>query len=105
MHIYIYIYTHTKVSRSKYIFFVLYVDDIMLAVNDIDLLVETKQILFSHFYLKDLEEASYVLNIQILHNRPIGILRFYQQTYIERILKRFNMQSCSSGKTPINCKW
>ena len=38
-----------KVSGSKYIFLVLYVYDILLPANDIDLLVETKQILFSHF--------------------------------------------------------
>ena len=28
-------------------------------------------------------------------------MRLSQQMYIERILKRFNMQLCSSGKTPI----
>ena len=51
--------------------------------------------------MKDLGEASYVLGIQILRDRPSGILRFSQQTYIERILKRFNMQLCSSGKALI----
>ena len=80
-----------KVSRNKFIFLVLYVDDILLATNDIDLLIETKQLLFSHLDLKDLGEASYVLGIQILHDRPSGIMRLSQQTYIERILKRFNM--------------
>ena len=38
-----------KVSGSKYIFLVLYVDDILLVANDTDLLVKTNQILFSHF--------------------------------------------------------
>ena len=38
-----------KVNGSKYIFLVLYVDDILLPANDIGLLVETKQILFSYF--------------------------------------------------------
>ena len=57
--------------------------------------------LFFIFYLKDLGEASYVLCIQILCDRPSGIMRLSQQMYIERILKRFNMQLCSSGKTPI----
>ena len=38
-----------KVSGNKYIFSILYVDDILLPANDTDLLVETKQILFSHF--------------------------------------------------------
>ena len=54
---------YIKVSGSKYIFLVLYVDDILLPANDIDMLVETKQLLFSPFYMNDLEEASYVLGI------------------------------------------
>ena len=90
-----------KVSGSKYIFLVLYVDDILLASNDFDLLIETKQLLFSHFDMKDLGEASYVLSIQILRDRPSGILRLSQHTYIECILKMFNMQSCFSYKEPI----
>ena len=51
--------------------------------------------------MKDLRETSYILGIQILCDRPSGILRLSQHTYIERILKRFNMQSCSSGKALI----
>ena len=52
-----------KVSERKYIFLILYVDDIFHATNDIDLLVETKQLLFNHFDMKDLREASYVLGM------------------------------------------
>ena len=51
--------------------------------------------------MKNHGEASYVLGIQIFRNRLSDILRLSQQTYIERILKRFNMQSCSSVKAPI----
>ena len=90
-----------KVSGSKYIFLVLYVDDVLLTANDTDRLVKTKQLLFSHFDMKDLGEASYVLGIQILRDRPSGILRLSQHMYIEHILKMFNMQSCSSGKASI----
>ena len=67
-----------KVSGSKYIFLVLYVDDILLATNDTVMLVETKQLLFSHFDMKDLGETSYVLGIHILHDRPSDILRLSQ---------------------------
>ena len=52
-----------KVNGIKYIFLVLYVDDILLATNGINLLVETKQLLFSHFDMKNLGETSYVLGI------------------------------------------
>ena len=52
---------YMKVSGSKYIFLVIYVDDILLTTNDTNMLVETKQLLFSHFYMNDLGEVSYVL--------------------------------------------
>ena len=54
-----------KFSGSKYIFLVLYVDDILLANNDIDLLHETKGFLAKKFKMKDLGDASFVLGIQI----------------------------------------
>ena len=90
-----------KVSRSKYIFLISHVDNIFLTAYDINMLVETRQLLFGHFDIKDLREASYVLDIQILRDRPSGILRLSQQMHIEHILKRFNMQSYSSIKAPI----
>ena len=71
-------YIYMKVNGSKYIFFVLSIDDILLAANDTDMLVEIKQLLFSHFDMKDLKEASYVLGIQILRDRPSDILRLSQ---------------------------
>ena len=49
---------YMKVSGIKYIFLVLYVDGILLVANDIDLLIEANQLLFSHFDMKDLGEAS-----------------------------------------------
>ena len=54
-----------KFSGSKYIFLVLYVDDMLLATNDINLLRNTKQFLSNTFEMKDLGNASYVLGIQI----------------------------------------
>ena len=51
--------------------------------------------------MKDLGEASYVLSIQILHDRPSDILRLSLHTYIECIPKMLNMQSYSYGKDPI----
>ena len=52
-----------KFSGSKHIFLVLYVDDILLASNDIGLLHETKTFLSKKFEMKDLGDASFVLGI------------------------------------------
>ena len=54
---------YMKVSGSKYIFLVLYVDDILHVANDTNLLVKSKQLLFSHFDMKYLGKASYILGI------------------------------------------
>lgn len=42
-----------KLSESKYIFHVLYVDDILLACKDIGLLHETKRFLTNHFEIDE----------------------------------------------------
>ena len=90
-----------RVSGSSNIFLVLYVEDILLASNDSDLLIETKHMLSTPFDMKDLGEASYVLGIKILRDRANGVLILSQRAYIERILKRFNMHNCKSTKAPI----
>jgi hypothetical protein len=54
---------YTKFKNGKYIFLILYVDDILLASSDVGLLLETKKFLSSKFDMKDLGEASFVLGI------------------------------------------
>ena len=92
---------YLRVCGSSYIFLVLYVDDILLTSNDSNLLIETKHMLSTHFDMKDLGEASYVLGIKILRDRANEVLKLSQRTYIENILKRFNMHNCSSIRAPI----
>ena len=66
---------YMKVSGSSVIFFVLYVDDILLATDDTDLLAEIKQMLCNHFDMKDLGEAYFVLGIKIVQDRTNHVLQ------------------------------
>ena len=91
-----------KFSGSEYIFLVLYVDDILLATNDIGLLHETKRFLSKQFEMKDLGDVSFVLGIQIYQDRSRGILRLSQKSYIDKVLKRFVMQDYKPGDTPVS---
>ena len=54
---------YTKFKSGRYIFLILYVDDILLARSDASLLLETKNFLSSNFDMKDLGEDSYVSGI------------------------------------------
>jgi len=91
-----------KFKGSKFIFLILYVDDILLATNDIGILLETKKFLSKNFEMKDLGDASFVLGIQIHRDRSRGILGLSQRSYIDKVLKRFSMHECKSGDTPVD---
>ena len=92
---------YQKVSGSKICFFVLYVDDILLATNDKRLLHEVKQFLSKSFDMKDMGKASYVIGIKIHRDRARGILGLSQETYINKVLERFRMKDCSPSIAPI----
>jgi hypothetical protein len=61
-----------KVQERKFIFLILYVDDILLASSDASLLQEIMRFLSSNFDIKDLGEASFVLGIEIHRDRRKG---------------------------------
>ena len=92
---------YQKVSGSKICFLVLYVDDILLATNDKDILHEVKQFLSKNFDMKDMGEASYIIGIKIHRDRSRGVLGLSQETYINKVLERFRMKDCSPSVAPI----
>lgn len=57
-------YIYHKFYESKYIFLILYIDDIFLASNNIDLFYKTKRILDNNFEMKDLDGTLFVLEIE-----------------------------------------
>jgi hypothetical protein len=92
---------YAKFKNGKFIFLILYVDDILLASSDVHLLLETKGFLSSHFDMKDLGEASYLLGIEIHRDRRKRVLGLSQKSYKEKILKKINMHKCNPTTTSI----
>ncbi|KAK4390314.1 Retrovirus-related Pol polyprotein from transposon TNT 1-94 [Sesamum angolense] len=88
---------YKKVSGSSVVFLVLYVDDILLIGNDIKMLGDTKAWLSTQFSMEDLGEASYILGIKIFRDRSKRILGMTQNSYVEKVLKRFKMEHSKRG--------
>jgi len=69
---------------EKFIFLILYVDDILLASSDVSLLVETKKFLSSNFDMKDLGEVSFVLGIEIHRDRRNEVFRIIAENILRK---------------------
>ena len=92
---------YLKVSGIKFIFLILYVDDVLIASNDLGLLMNAKRMLSQNFDMKDLGEANFVLGIEIHRDRDHKFLGLSQKSYVDCVLERFGMKGCKSGLAPI----
>ncbi|KAL0458358.1 UNVERIFIED_CONTAM: Copia protein [Sesamum latifolium] len=92
---------YKKVSGSSIVFLVLYVDDILLIENDVKMLGDTKASLSTQFFMKDLGEASYIIGIKIIRDRSKRMLGMTQNSYVEKVLKRFKMEHSKRGFLPM----
>ena len=92
---------YKKVSGSFVAFLILYVDDILLIGNDIEFLDSIKGYLNKSFSTKDLGEAAYILGIKIYRDRSRRLIGLSQSTYLDKILKKFNVDQ--SKKRVLAC--
>ena len=76
---------------------ILYVDDILLIGNDVLMLNLVKESLNGKFSMKDLGEAVYILGIKIYRDRSRRLLGLSKSTYIDKVLKQFNMSEANKG--------
>ncbi|KAK8667652.1 hypothetical protein V6N13_007800 [Hibiscus sabdariffa] len=51
--------------------------------------------------MKDLGEAAYILGVKIYRDRSRRLLGLSQSTYIDKVLKRFNMEASKKGFLPM----
>jgi len=65
---------YVKRTTREIMFLTLYVDDKLLAGNNLKMINAIKQWLSSVFEMKDMGEAKYVLGVEIVRNRPKKLL-------------------------------
>ena len=89
-------------SGSSVAFLILYVDDILLIGNNTEFLDSIKGYLNKNFSMKDLGKAAYILGIKIYRDRSRRLIGLSQSAYIDKVLKRFNMQDAKKGFLPMS---
>ncbi|KAG8497793.1 hypothetical protein CXB51_007423 [Gossypium anomalum] len=90
-----------KNSNGSFVYLLLYVDDMLIAVKDKGEIRKVKAQLSEEFEMKDLGPAKKILGMEILRDRKASKLYLSQKGYIEKVLCRFNMQSAKPVSTPL----
>jgi len=82
---------YVKKTNQGIIFLTLYVNDILLAGNNLEMIEATKNGLSSVFKMKDMGEARYILGMKIIRNHPKKLLGVSKEAYIKKVVERFRM--------------
>ena len=88
-------------NGGQFVIHVVYVDDIIPISNNLTMLETEKTLLCDKFEMVDNGEAHYVLGMTIRRNRDMKTLSISQTSYLEGVLKKFNMNECKPVSTPM----
>ena len=83
------------------IYITLYIDDLLIISKNDDDLVNVKRRLTEKFEMKNLNVAKKFLEIEIEYDDDDSI-KLHQNQYIQKLLKRHDMQNCNSVSTSID---
>ena len=92
---------YIKVDGRSVVIISLYVDDLLLAGNNLDAISWIKGELNKRFEMKDLGEAKVILGLEITRDRKNHVLLLGQSKYAGDILERFGMQYYRPMSTPM----
>jgi hypothetical protein len=87
-------------TETVFIFF--YVDDILQLgfKKNIDLMTKLKDNLCKKYEMKDMGEAKWFLNVRITRDRQASKLWLTHDTYIDKIVQKFNLGHIQAVSTP-----
>ncbi|KAI3740618.1 hypothetical protein L2E82_31087 [Cichorium intybus] len=90
-----------KFPDGKFVILLLYVDDMLIVGQDATMINNLKKDLSKFFDMKDLGPAQQILGMKIIRDRESRKLFLSQEEYVERVIKRFNMENAKPVGTPL----
>ena len=88
-------------GQISFVILGVYVDDIIPVSNNPALLKAEKAALCERFEMTDLGEIHYLLGMSIKRDRESRTLTISQPNYLDKVLKKFGMESCKPVSTPL----
>ena len=92
---------YVRRSGQELVILTVYVDDLLIASNQMDAVKRTKEELKSRFEMSDMGEAHYILGIRITRDRANRKIYLSQAKYVKKVLSKFGMEDCKPISTPL----
>ena len=89
---------YVKSTEFGLVIAIVWVDDIIIAGSNTDVLKKAKESLMMRFKMKDLGVLSWFLSIQFKCGKDC--IEMNQRKFVEKILERFNMSDCKPKAVP-----
>ncbi|GMF58098.1 unnamed protein product [Phytophthora fragariaefolia] len=80
----------------------LYVDDMLIAARDQDVIISVKAQIAEKFKIKELGQARYILGIEIDYNMKDKTLGICQRAYTEAVIKKFGQEHGNPSLIPLD---
>ena len=78
-----------------------YVDDLILIADVIEVMLETKRLLSERFRMKDMGQLHYCLGVNIVYGP--NCVWLHQKQYITLMLRKFGLADANTVSTPADC--
>ena len=91
---------HSKVEDGSHIYLLLYVNDMLIASQNLLAIQRLKSLLGSEFEMKDMGVAKNIFGMEIKKDRDQKKLFLCQKEYIKKVLNCFGMASIKPVCTP-----
>jgi len=92
---------YSKFENNKWMYVLIYVDDLLIAHQDDETIIQLGRVMNEHFTVKDLGEISYYLGIQI-DRETDGSFMLSQSAKIATVLDQFGMSDSKGASTPMD---
>jgi len=92
---------YTSDSNGKWIYVILYVDDLLICSSSIEEIGSIKEKLSSRFQMKDLRQAKHYLGIEIEYDENKRKLSLSQTKYINSLAEKYNVLYSKKINTPM----
>lgn len=85
---------------KRMMFVAVFVDDLLVATNDMELLERLEQVLTAKYKISKLGEPTWILQMRVHRDKTAGSISLDQKPLVMAILDRYGMSDCKPAPTP-----